>query len=161
MKKLLFIVYAIIALTGCGGENIGETDEITTVYEHNIRKALNGKFHGERHSTVTNVTECEDIEFIPYDKPRQIDGFFGSFTAYGIAITCDYVNDNKPFASYRNYYSLDTRGDNITLSFHRCNEDGSVINREDRRILEVQTFDLFYMRPYGTTKENNYTYKRK
>ena len=161
MKKLLFIVYAIIALTGCVRDNIGETDTVTTEYERNISKALNGKFHGERHSTVTNVTECEDIEFIPYDKPRPIDGFFGSFTAYGIAITCDYVNNNKPFATYRNYYSLGTRGDNITLSFYRCSEDGSVVDREDRRILEVQTSDLFYMRPYGTTKENNYMYKRK
>ncbi len=159
MKKILLMAFVLLALCACSGGD-DTTEELTTQYEANIRKTLNGKFHGERKSTIGDIIENEDIEFQPYDKPRQVVSLFGSFNAYGIAITCDYINDNKPFATYRNYYTLDTSKEPFTLSFYRCNDEGNVINRADVRTIKVQSFDLFYMRPYGTTEENNKTYKR-
>ena len=159
MKKFFILTFALLALAACGGSD-DEPSEITTQYEQNIRKTLNGKFHGERKSTIGDITENEDIEFQPYDKPRQITSLFGTFNAYGIALTCDYINDNPPFATYRNYYVLDTSREPFTLSFYRCNDNGDVTNREDKRIIDVQSFDLFYMRSYGTTAENNKTYTR-
>lgn len=159
-KKLFAVAVVLFTLTACGGDDDTPEQPIPE-YEYNARRALNGKFHGERQSTLGDITEYEDIEFQPYDKPKEANGFYGKFTAYGIAFTCDYVNDNAPFATYRNYYSLDTsRGEPFTLSFYRCNDNGDVINREDRRIIEFQTLDLFFMRPYGTTAENNKTYRR-
>lgn len=153
------MAFALLTLCACssGGDT---TEELTTQYEANIRKTLNGKFHGERKSTIGDITENEDIEFQPYDKPRKMVSLFGTFNAYGIAITCDYVNDNTPFATYRNYYTLDTSNEPFTLSFYRCDEEGNVTNRADERTIKVESFDLFYMRPYGTAEENNKTYRR-
>lgn len=156
-SRMLIIFAALLTLSACSGDGRNEPSPVTE-QEQNMRLLLDGKFHGER--TWGNITECEDVEFLPYDSPRTVKGFFGTFTAYGIALTNDYIGGNAPTATYRNYYSLDTSKEPFTLSFYRCNEEGSVTDREDKRTIEAQSFDLFLMRPYGTTAENNKTYKR-
>lgn len=159
MKKILFAtVLSVSLLTSCGGTE-EDMPEITTEYEHNIRTALNGTFHGERFSSVTNVKENEDIRFEPFEKPRQEVSGFGTFNAYGIAVLTDHLNDNEPTGEKTCLYSLNTSSDPITLSFYPY-ENGQVVSREDRRTIQFETPDLFYMRRYGTTPENNLTYTR-
>lgn len=159
MKKIFICaMLSLSLLTSCGGSE-EDAPELTTEYEQNIRAALNGTFHGERFSSATNVRENEDIRFEPFDKPRQEVSGFGTFNAYGIAVLTDYLNDNEPTGSITCLYSLNTSTDPFTLSFYQY-ENGAVVNREDRRTVQFETPDLFYMRPYGTTVENNKTYTR-
>ncbi|MDE7456672.1 MAG: membrane lipoprotein lipid attachment site-containing protein [Prevotella sp.] len=160
MKKIFFALAlsSLFVLSGCS-ETQEDSPELTTEYEYNIRKALNGTFHGERFSTSTNVRENEDIRFEPFDRPRKEVSGFGTFTAYGIAVLTQYLNDNTPTGETTCLYSLNTGSEPFTLSFYPYRE-GQVVSREDRRTIEFETPDLFCMRRYGTTPENNLTYTR-
>lgn len=165
MKKVFFMAFAVIAavFSSCGSD--GDTTEVPTTEKEvqHILHVLNGKFHGERKSTIGNITENEDIEFQPFDKPKEIVSLFGTFTAHGIALACDYINNNAPFTTYRKYYSVKSNStkEKFTISFYQCNNGGEVVNKEDKRTIEVQNTTLFYMRPYGTSVENNKKYTKK
>lgn len=163
LKFLPFVLVAIVMITGCSS-NGEPPQELEPIYEYNIRKALNGSFHGERYSSTLNLIENEDIIFAPFEKKKEyIPPYGGKFMAYGIATISTYINDNEPndFDIQTCLYSLNTTNDPFTLSFYEYDaQNDQVVNREEKRVLLFETPDLFYMRRYGTTEQNNLTYTR-
>ena len=164
MKKEIIFAVAALLFAGCSSD-----DEPNTQDNHNndvaaLVSMLDGNFYGERYSTVLNYTEHEDITFHPFTQPRENVSYFGTFTAYGVATVMRYVNDLSDTPSYNKtcLYTFGTGTRNeITLSFYECVENWEVRNKEDRRIIVVDSESSFKMHHYGETADNALTYSRR
>lgn len=130
---------------------------------------LNGSFHGELFSSVTNTKECEDIKFVSFNSAKELTGVLtGAFTAYGKCSVLSYTNDHLLEVSKTCYFGFpdiavieeNKEGDKFIISFYQCNDKGEVIGREEKRIIQIQNQDKFLMRRYGLTEENNLVYTR-
>ncbi len=164
MKKEIIFAVAALLFAGCSSD-----DEPNTQDNHNndvaaLVSMLDGNFYGERYSTVLNYTEHEDITFHPFTQPRENVSYFGTFTAYGLATVVRYVNDRKDTPSYAKSclytFGTGTRNEQ-TISFYECVEGWEVRNKEDRRIIVVESANSFKMHHYGETADNALTYSRK
>ena len=158
MRKI-FLIFALLFSISCSSENEGQL-VIEAEWMVKARQLLEGVWNGELVSPVTGLTECEDIVFTPFDTPKEQVSIFGEFIAYGVAELEHYFDDHLLQTEYRCLFTIldyDT-SDGLLIAFYPCNEKNEVTGREDKRILFVESSTKFYMRKYGLTKENNFTY---
>lgn len=162
MRKSLLMALSLLFILSCGGEEPMPPSEPQWLTE--TRTMLVGSWHGDKYSETFNNTECEDIEFTPYDEPREIVSLFGAFDAYGIAMIEQYYlteqsEDSLLKISKRCFYTF-SQGDNIMMSFYECDEDDNVTDEEDKRIFRRISNTEFLMRKYGLTESNNKVYRK-
>lgn len=155
------MVVALLLLTACSKDEPQQT--IEPVWLSELKGVLDGSWHGERYSEVTNTTENEDIVFSSFEEAREVTSLFGSFTAQGTADLEEYTNDGLLPMSKRCLYALTSKSNTgeYSISFYPCNEDGQVISKADNRILRLTSKTQFYMRPYGLTEGNDLLYNKK
>ncbi len=163
MKKTILFAIAALCLCGCSSDDETQTGGAPETGVEELRQYFVGSFQGARYSSVLNVTDHEDIVFRPFTKPTDIVSLYGSFTAYGVAQVCRYVNDHKDTPSYakRCLYTFGTGTRNErTLSFYPCVENTEVTGSEDRRIIGSRSETSFTMYNYGETADNALTYNK-
>lgn len=152
---------ALLLLTACSKGEPQQT--IEPVWLSELKEVLNGSWHGERFSEVTNTAQNEDIVFTSFEEAREVTSLFGSFTAQGVAEIEQYTNDGLLQMSERCLYALTAKSSTgeYCISFYPCDENGKVISKADNRILRLTSKTQFYMRPYGLSEGNDLLYNKK
>lgn len=162
MRKILSILIFFLCCTACSKENETPPEMSGTVKE--IWQTLNGTyigFHEDKLSPAGSYTET--IIFRPYSELREILPIYEQkCMAFGSAE----ITDTR-FVEIRGsttcYYSLDEAysGAIPTISFYEYGDNGSIINREDRRNIRLIDASSFKMWNNGSTEtENSITFTK-
>ena len=147
----------VFCLAACGGEDDTQTSTISKEVEA-IWKAINGSYKGVYYISGTdNIWYTETITFHPYSEPKPLISVLdGEVTAFGTADIADTrFIDITGIEQY--YYSIVVKYQGATpyISFYKYGDDGSIINKEDRRNISDVSSSSFKMWGYGLTEENN------
>lgn len=158
MKRLLFSMAICLTLFACSSDDdLNPKTESTTV--QSIWNTLNGTYKGVFYlmGNSDKIWYTETICFHPYEKTKEIFSFLeGNFIAYGTADILDSRIENISGVEHF-YYSINKKyeGATPTISFYKMSDDGSVINREDRRNIKNWSTSSFKMWSYGLTENEN------
>lgn len=156
MRKIIPFAIMALSVMSCSKEETEQPAMNETVKE--IWTTLYGTYKGTYISSLTGKEQySETIEFHPYPEPKEITPvviLFPCFTAYGTAIITDtrfeFISGSSNY-----YYSINITYGEPTISFFECDDDGDVINREDKRIIKDWGISQFKMWNYGIAEEGN------
>lgn len=158
MKKTIYLFAVILFMVACKGEENEPQNSAVSKEVNSIWKALNGSYKGVYYIFDTeNIWYTETITFHPYSETKQLSSVVdGNITAFGTADIAD-TRFLEISGVYHCYYSIVVKYQGATpyISFYKYGEDGSIINKEDRRNIADISSLSFRMWSYGLTEENN------
>lgn len=156
MKKFLSILLLSLCCVACSKDNDPQPEMNETVKQ--IWQTLDGTFVGVHEDKLSAAgSYSETIVFHPYSKPREILPVYeDKCMAFGHAEITD-TRFEAISGSSDCYYSIKVAysGATPTISFFEYGTNGDIINREDKRNINVINASSCKMWNYGSTEAEN------